>query len=732
MPAKSEPRQLLFMGGLALLLFWSAFDYGGRYLNVQVFTQVLAAGLLFFFTMRLQRRGDLTLLLNYPLLKVALLWLLALGLSWIFSVNRLASLEEALRILMYLSMSLVVYGWFVLAEEPERQVQQLVAIALATGCGVSLLGWWMLQRGESLSSTFHRTNDLAGYLLLLVPLALHQLLQARSWLSRLFYGLAVLILSISLLLTNSRTSWLAGVFAILWVCWYHRRVFQERLGRWALVILLVGLGATLLFNAHHILPRLQTLWSLHIFQENATHWRVALLRAAWRMFLDQPLVGQGLNTYGTAMPAFQHQVGFYSINPHNYYLQMLAETGLIGLVAFLIWLFQIFKSFRPAPNTVSFGILAGLSASLFHIGFDIDWSVSAIPLLFALLLGAGLVPRESWPDRAAEVPPPRVATGLLTFVGLILMLLPSMNYFSAMAYQDGAAKLDKGDDEGAFRDLKRAIHLAPWPSARHHYSLAKYYQEQQELPLAEREVQRAIQLNRHNAEYYLLASQLLSRLNQPTEALAMLLRRAELNPYRHPDIYSDLGDFYLHYQKDSLKALEWYQRGAETFPVGALGHYEIYTPGDRYELFNLYQKEALVLDQLNRSSEAQPLRDRAQKLIRHAVKDLYIQSGYRNPVAAVLAYWKEVAEYHSKPSHHFSSVHPQAQIPPPPPGRLDAQTLQFVYVERDYFTAKLVYALPVIGPKNQPESQRRWVTLEDQLVGAEDGWKIVSRRLLGR
>lgn len=69
--------------------------------------------------------------------------------------------------------------------------------------------------------------------------------------------------------------------------------------------------------------------------------RRAFYDVALSLWTDAPIVGQG---WGTFTPAFNRtgaglvfiNQGFESINAHNVYLQLLAETGIVGLAAFLI------------------------------------------------------------------------------------------------------------------------------------------------------------------------------------------------------------------------------------------------------------------------------------------------------------------------------------------------------------------------------------------------------------
>lgn len=724
MQAAERRYTTLFLIGLFFLLGWSAWDYGGRYLHVQAISQVLSAGLALMLALQLLRNQDTRPLLAYPLLRPVLLFLLVMGMSWIFSVNRLASLEEIWRWIMYSLLPLAVYAWLRLMPDPERKVRWVLTGALLIGSGIAAAGFVIPSAESGLSSTFYRTNDLAGYLLLQVPLALHLLLTARRLQSRLGYGLLFLGLGSALGLTNSRSSWAACLLACALVLWFNRGQLGKKNLLWGFgggaLLLVAGIG---IFWSK-IGPRLQSVLSGQIFTDNAAHWRMDLIKGAWRMFMAHPLMGSGPNSFASAFSSYQLKPGYYAINPHNFYVQVLAETGILGLIALLIWLVMLVRELLRRPNPYSVGVLAGLAASLFHIGFDIDWSVSAIPILFAVLLGAGLVPAAA-PEAADETPQhePR-AVGILIFVSLALALIPSLNYFSARAYGDA----ENGDPEAARVSLQRAMALAPWPSARHNYKLAQLELADDKLAPALTAATKSIQLDMHNARYYKLASDILLRMGRKPEALAMLLRCQELNPYRHPSIYTDIGDFYMLQMQEPLEAQKQYEKGKETFAPennDILSNYERYTPSDRYEAFNLFLKLAAVDEKLNQTSQAQALRQQAQDLLKRAVPDMFVTSGYQTPVAALLAYWQQVPEHYKNPRHKFDSLLPDSAVQAPPPlQRLDASKIQFFHVERELFNASLMYAIPLAG---QPQ---RWLLFEDRLVGDEHGWKIQARRSL--
>lgn len=722
LPAISLSRQdFLFWGGVILLLLWSAWDYGGRYLHIQTTSQVLAGGLILLLAARLQRSENALQVLDYPLLRPGLLWLLSLGLSFIFSVNRLASLEEIWRVVMYLLLGFGVYSWLRLQAQPQKILDWLLVICLAVGSCIAAVGWWMQQPGQALSSTFYRTNDLAGYLLLLAPIALHFLLQAAHWRGRLLAGLAFGFLSSSLFLTGSRTSWIACLLSLLCVLWWERKSLNLK----AYGIIVAGVTGLALFtlalNSEAILPRLMSILNLQIFQENTTQWRWNLLQACLQIFQDHAWFGSGPNTFGGVVTAYMARAGHYSINPHNYYFQTLAETGLVGLGAFLLWVGLLIRHLAKQPNRRSLAVLAGCGASLIHIAFDIDWSVSAIPILFAVLIGLGLTPAQSVNQEHTGNRP--ALAGLLIFIALGLIGVPSLNYFSARAYSQAVQAEEAGQTEKALHQLNLAMQLAPWPSARHHYTLATLYQRQ-DPSQAIQAVEDAIYLDRYNARYYGLSSQLLIQQKRLQEAEATLLQRVELNPYRHPHIYTELADFYLYQLKEPQKAQKWFLKGQAAFPLEHLVQYEHYVPEDRFELFNLYMKFAALSQQLSQSELSENLQQQAQEIILHSGHDMFVQSGFGNPVAAVQAFWKEIPEHYRDSKHTFAMVHPQVQLQIPPPNRLDSNKIKFLQAERSLRDATLIYAVPFL---QQPG---RVVVFESRLLADIGGWKMVSHRPL--
>ena len=68
---------------------------------------------------------------------------------------------------------------------------------------------------------------------------------------------------------------------------------------------------------------------------------------AYRIFKDSPFIGSGLKSYRNLCQNEKFKIDKYSCSthPHNTYLELLSETGLIGfLFIFILFLFIVFKS----------------------------------------------------------------------------------------------------------------------------------------------------------------------------------------------------------------------------------------------------------------------------------------------------------------------------------------------------------------------------------------------------
>ena len=84
-------------------------------------------------------------------------------------------------------------------------------------------------------------------------------------------------------------------------------------------------------------------------------------RTAIDIFLDKPLIGHGPKSFRNICKEFEYNEFSCTTHPHNFYLQILSETGLIGVFFVVVVIFNLFKFLRAdvlKKDKLSFQILS--------------------------------------------------------------------------------------------------------------------------------------------------------------------------------------------------------------------------------------------------------------------------------------------------------------------------------------------------------------------------------------
>ncbi|MFW5330333.1 O-antigen ligase family protein [Hydrogenophaga sp. ZJX-1] len=130
--------------------------------------------------------------------------------------------------------------------------------------------------------------------------------------------------------------------------------------------------------------------------------RALTREATWQGALAYWPLGSGLGSYAWVFPRFQApEVGRYWLDlAHNDYLQILMETGALGLVAMALALalmgrraLQLFTAGRgtwSSADRLAVACGLGLLATLLHAWVDYPFRIPANAMLAAFLLGVFL------------------------------------------------------------------------------------------------------------------------------------------------------------------------------------------------------------------------------------------------------------------------------------------------------------------------------------------------------
>ncbi len=242
-----------------------------------------------------------------------------------------------------------------------------------------------LTRG-GVTAAFQHANSLAAYLITVLPAAvILPCLRLKPW-QKLASGAGVFILGWILFLTFSRMALLSCILVLLPLLFIaNRRAF---------VVFLVGLGlAGALIYSKALGPRFE-IKNLAA----STEWREGVWRETVPMIKQRPLLGHGTNTYMRTFEKYRTQDVYNPTDPthaHNCYIQMLAEVGILGLLAFgwvVVHLGQgLYGALRPFQNNdlslLLLGLTGGLAAFLIHSFFDTNFYSLQLSSHFWFLAG---------------------------------------------------------------------------------------------------------------------------------------------------------------------------------------------------------------------------------------------------------------------------------------------------------------------------------------------------------
>jgi O-antigen ligase len=224
--------------------------------------------------------------------------------------------------------------------------------------GVNLSGFKI--SGLRVSSFFGDEEILGSYLSRLFPLLFALfLIKKKQKFEIYFIGLLFILVDVLIYMSAERTAFfflnLSTIFIIILIKRYQK--FRLVTFIIALVVIIV-----LSLNSPNLTHRMfkgpaedmglvesskeQTIFS----PGHDSHYRTA-----FRMFKDQPLLGHGPKMFRVLCKDEKYVVGLYpcSSHPHNFYVQLLAETGIVGfLFLFTAFGYVLYTSLRQFKSII--------------------------------------------------------------------------------------------------------------------------------------------------------------------------------------------------------------------------------------------------------------------------------------------------------------------------------------------------------------------------------------------
>jgi len=297
----------------------------------------------------------------------------------------------------------------------KEKVLNRVYFLLTLGWGIAIILGFVQYFGGILGyersparifSMFDNCNLFGGYLILIFPLGILYGIN-KPFFKRISLSIFAMFSIVSLILSRSKNSWIA--FAILLVfmgIFFFLFFIKEKMGKsfvkilnwkWicvSVVCFVIIFGPFYIYlNKGKVLELLSEDLNWRIPIEQKINIRLLLWKDTIQIVEDFPLFGVGIGEFNFVLSKYSYDYSklIEEFHPHNYFLQIASEMGLIGLYAFLWILWRIFikglQITKGTQNFVKLGLWFGIIGFILtFFGDGYLWNIE-MQLMFWLMIG---------------------------------------------------------------------------------------------------------------------------------------------------------------------------------------------------------------------------------------------------------------------------------------------------------------------------------------------------------
>jgi O-antigen ligase len=311
---------------------------------------------------------ELGLFLKTPLNKAILFYVLACVLSTGFGImtGRVSMKTGSLFVLKYIEY-FVVFFMVVNHVRDTEQIKRFLFCLFLTCLIVSLIGAFQIPGGGRVSAPFEgeveEPNTFGGYLLFMGAVAAGILAKIENLRTKQMMAALICCIVPPLLFTQSRTSYLAIVPALLVLSFMTERR-----------LIILGLVAVALMLSPLFLPKAVKDRVLYTFTQPEEKGQIQI----GRLRLDTSTSARLISWREALADWPKHPILGYGITGHHFidaqFPRILVETGILGLIAFFYLLYSVFRLTlqnlkeveTPFYQGLGIGFLAGFVGLIVH------------------------------------------------------------------------------------------------------------------------------------------------------------------------------------------------------------------------------------------------------------------------------------------------------------------------------------------------------------------------------
>ncbi|MEK7525269.1 MAG: O-antigen ligase family protein, partial [Patescibacteria group bacterium] len=307
---------------------------------------------------------------------------------------------------------------------------------------------WVQDVQSRVFSSIGQPNWLSAYLVALLPLPIFLAVGARDNNYRLLWALLALLFFITIIFTKSQSGLAATGLTLTAVAIY----FSGR--KFKLIYLLIIPSVLFLtiikwdfvvkispFGVPNLPALVETDGTNRVGGSDSMIIRQVVWQGARELGLKNPLFGTGLETFGytyfTVRPALHNLLSeweFLYNKAHNEYLNFLANTGFVGLTAYLLLIGWTLVWWAQIGGAISRGLLFGYLSILItnYFGFSVV-PVALFFFLFPALVFTLSKSKEEYLSVNFSINK-IVGCGLVTLAAFYLLRIPINQFRADVAY----------------------------------------------------------------------------------------------------------------------------------------------------------------------------------------------------------------------------------------------------------------------------------------------------------
>jgi O-antigen ligase len=217
--------------------------------------------------------------------------------------------------------------------------------------GINIIG--LTKTGVRISSFFGDELILGSYLSRLFPLLFALYLLKEKNQTELYFMSIFFILLVGLIyISGERAAFFLFILSYVFII-----IFLEKFTKLKIILSLFSLIliVVLTFSFRDVKDRMISSPANTIKKSIFTPEHDSLIRTAFNMFLDKPLFGHGPKMFRVICKDEKYAVGITPCmtHPHNFYVQLLAETGITGFsFLFSAFAYVLYCSYRQFKSIV--------------------------------------------------------------------------------------------------------------------------------------------------------------------------------------------------------------------------------------------------------------------------------------------------------------------------------------------------------------------------------------------